>query len=83
MDKCVNCEQPIGNLEIPHVFRDQVVCAACHAKLDPPAPAPTATTQQGTLTQGDITAGVFKGIGLFILVIIALSAIAAIIKFCG
>jgi hypothetical protein len=30
---CANCGEPIGRMETPRVFREQVVCAACWEKL--------------------------------------------------
>jgi hypothetical protein len=33
MEKCQNCERPIGNLETPMLWEDAVVCAECHSKL--------------------------------------------------
>lgn len=33
MERCANCERPIGNLEEAYVFKDNPVCGACHAKL--------------------------------------------------
>jgi hypothetical protein len=33
MDTCANCGDRIGKLETPFSWKDQTVCAACHAKL--------------------------------------------------
>jgi len=33
METCGNCGRPIGNLEIPAVFKGSIVCAECHKKL--------------------------------------------------
>ena len=30
---CANCGQVIGRLETPHVWREQIVCEACHRRL--------------------------------------------------
>lgn len=35
LETCANCGAMIGPLETPHVWREQVVCAACHARLAP------------------------------------------------
>jgi hypothetical protein len=32
-ETCSNCGDRIGNLEIPHLWREQVVCAPCYGKL--------------------------------------------------
>jgi hypothetical protein len=34
MEYCANCETIIGNLETPFVWRDHVVCATCHRRLE-------------------------------------------------
>jgi uncharacterized protein (DUF983 family) len=34
MVKCSNCEQPIGNLETPKIFKDTKVCHACYKRLN-------------------------------------------------
>lgn len=40
VERCANCEQMIGNLETPNIFRDQVVCAECHKRLSESVDAP-------------------------------------------
>jgi hypothetical protein len=40
MEKCSNCERPIGNLEPVFIVNDAVVCDACHQRLRPPPPPP-------------------------------------------
>ncbi|HEY7087799.1 MAG TPA: hypothetical protein VH518_06890 [Tepidisphaeraceae bacterium] len=48
LERCANCDAPIGRLEVSHVWQDVVVCSACYGKLtvspqqpaaSPPAPA--------------------------------------------
>ncbi len=39
IDTCANCGEKIGKLEAPNVWREQVVCAACHTKLTRVGPA--------------------------------------------
>lgn len=40
VETCANCGEAIGKLEPAHVWREQVVCAACHARLSSPPPVP-------------------------------------------
>lgn len=32
-DACANCGRPIGKLETPHIYNDNIVCAECAARL--------------------------------------------------
>jgi hypothetical protein len=32
-EKCANCEETIGNLEMPMVWHDQIVCTKCFERL--------------------------------------------------
>ncbi len=34
LEKCSNCERLIGKLETPHLWRQEVVCAECRARLE-------------------------------------------------
>jgi len=50
MESCSNCGDAIGKLETPHIWRDQIVCAACYDKLaayqeKPGAPQPSVRAQ--------------------------------------
>jgi hypothetical protein len=40
-ETCANCERIIGKLETPHLWKEHVVCAQCHAVLSS-TPAETA-----------------------------------------
>jgi len=33
LEQCANCDAIIGRLETPFIWRDEIVCAACHRKL--------------------------------------------------
>ncbi len=33
VEKCANCGRVIGNLKMPTLWRENVVCAECHARL--------------------------------------------------
>ena len=39
-ETCANCGRTIGKLEAGHIYRDQIVCAACIQRLATPAPEP-------------------------------------------
>lgn len=39
VETCQNCGTVIGKLEIPRVYRDQVVCEQCWLRLAVPVPA--------------------------------------------
>jgi hypothetical protein len=47
VEKCANCGRVIGKLETPMVWRDNVVCAVCHAKL---SAVPVQSSQQARPT---------------------------------
>lgn len=50
-ETCENCGAPIGALESAHVWKERVVCAACHARLSPATPpAPTPVIPYATPT---------------------------------
>jgi hypothetical protein len=34
-EKCLNCGCGIGDLEMPYIWNERVVCRSCHAKLQP------------------------------------------------
>jgi len=38
VETCENCGRAIGKLETPHVFRNNITCPECWAKLQPAAP---------------------------------------------
>jgi hypothetical protein len=40
LEKCSNCDRAIGRLETPQVWKESVVCAECHARLEAQAPKP-------------------------------------------
>ena len=44
LERCANCDAPIGKMETPHVWGDAVVCAACHRRL----------SAEHTLTDDDV-----------------------------
>jgi hypothetical protein len=33
MERCANCERPIGKLETPHIWQERIVCGQCIAIL--------------------------------------------------
>jgi DNA-directed RNA polymerase subunit RPC12/RpoP len=39
MERCENCGGIVGNLETPYVWRDKVVCVACHQRLSTNEPS--------------------------------------------
>lgn len=49
VERCGNCDAPIGRLETPHVWQDVIVCSACYGKLvgpvSPQIPSPPAQPQ--------------------------------------
>lgn len=48
VERCANCDSPIGKLETPHVFNGEVVCATCHRKL----------SSENTLSDTDLISGI-------------------------
>lgn len=38
VETCANCGEKVGKLEAAYLWREQVVCAACHARLASPVP---------------------------------------------
>jgi len=46
VEECANCGRPIGRLETPHIFKNQVVCAACNERLSNPPPVPRAAVAE-------------------------------------
>jgi hypothetical protein len=37
LEKCANCDRPIGRLETPYLYQSQVVCKSCYDRLVPVA----------------------------------------------
>lgn len=37
LETCANCDRSIGKLETPHVYKGEIVCAACHEILSRPS----------------------------------------------
>ncbi len=70
---CANCHQRIGSLETPRTWRGNLVCAACHARLEPARGAPPRST-----SRQDIAAGVSSGIMKIIILIGVLAIISAL-----
>jgi hypothetical protein len=49
LEKCANCDRTIGKLEQPCVWKDDVVCPECYARLQgPKAGAPHVTASIAT-----------------------------------
>ena len=50
-EACANCGDVIGKLETPHVWKENVVCARCYAKLNTAPPLVIVHAQPAILAQ--------------------------------
>jgi len=50
LEECANCGDQIGKLETPYVWRERIVCRACHAKLSIGNGAPNSPALRSTAT---------------------------------
>ncbi len=53
MEKCANCERPIGNLETPRIHNNAVVCEPCFQKLQAQS-APLSPPNYASPPQADV-----------------------------
>lgn len=91
MEKCANCEGPIGKFDTPFIFKDEVVCWRCYERLGPKASPVQPTTPPlmritTTAVHSDeirrITDAVFfRLLVLWAVIAIAIGLVLAVVEF--
>ena len=61
VETCTQCGGAIGEVGTPHVWRDRIVCAACHSRLRAGRPQPGAAVVAATPAAGQARTAFYAG----------------------